>query len=126
MSTEAVKKVVQNYIDGTFTGNADLLASAFHKDAIMTGYMGPDLVIATPAAFVDEIRNNKSMQSQGHAFKAEIEDITVVGGVAQARVHETGFWGEGEVMELFQLLIDTDGQWKIISKCFTTMPPAVK
>ena len=123
--SDAVKKVVQNYIDGTFTGNADLLASAFHKDAIMTGYMGPDLVIATPAVFVDEIRNNPSMQSQGHPYKAEIEDIYVNGGVAQVRVHETGMWGEGEVMELLHMLIDADGQWKIISKCFTTLPPAV-
>lgn len=123
--TDAVKKVIQNYIDGTFTGDADLLATAFHKDAIMTGYLGPDLVIATPAAFVDEIRNNKSMQSQGHPYKAEITEIKVVGGVAQVVVHETGMWGEGEVEEFFQLLKDNDGAWKIISKCFTTIPPAV-
>lgn len=125
MSTETVKKVVQNYIDATYTGNADLLASCFHKDATMTGYMGPNLVIATPGVFVDEIRNNPSMQSQGHPFKGQIEDIYVNGGVAVVRLHETGMWGEGEVMELFQLLLDNDGAWKIIAKCFTTLPPAV-
>lgn len=123
--SDAVKKVMQNYIDGTFTGNGDLLASAFHEDAIMTGYLGPQLIIATPAVFIDEIRNNPSMQSQGHPYKAEITAVKVVGGVAQATVHETGMWGEGEVEEFFQLLKDGDGVWKIISKCFTTIPPAV-
>lgn len=123
--SDAVKKVIQNYIDGTFTGNGDLLASAFHKDAIMTGYLGSQLVIATPAVFIDEIRNNPSMQSQGHPYKAEITALKMVGGVAQATVHETGMWGEGEVEDFFQLLKDDDGAWKIISKCFTTIPPAV-
>lgn len=121
MSEADVRQLVQNYIDGTFTANVELLQSCFHKDAIMTGYMGPDLVIATPAIFIEDIKSNPSMESKGDPYKADITELAVTGNVARATVKETGFFGEGALEDSFHILKDTDGKWKIISKCFTTL-----
>lgn len=48
-----------------------------------------------------------------------------VGGIAQAVVHETGMWRKGLVNVFFKFLKNVGGVWKIISKCFMTIPSAV-
>lgn len=118
---EAVKKVVQNYIDGTYNADIDLLKSVFHDQAIMTGYMGNDLMIAVPAAFIEDIASHPSMKESGAPYEAEVTHLTVTGNIAEAVVAESGFFGDGKLEDHFHLLKDSDGEWKIISKCFTTL-----
>ena len=118
--TLLVKQVMQNYMDGTFNANIEQLKSAFHPNAVMNGYLGPDCVIATPAAFIEDIASDPSMASQGDAYHAEIESLRIEGNVAAVVVSETGFRGSASLVDFFQL-IKADGEWKIISKLFTTL-----
>lgn len=118
--TLKVKQVMQNYMDGSYQADIEKLKSAFHPNAVMNGYLGPECVLATPAAFIDDIASAPSMASQKDAYQAEIESIRIEGNVAAVVVSETGFRGSATLVDFFHL-IKTDGEWKIISKLFTTL-----
>ena len=120
VETKAVKQVIQNYMDGTYKAEIDKLKGVFHEKAVMNGYLGPDCLIADPSGFVPDIASAPSMESKGDPYQAEIESIRIEGNVASVIVSETGFGGEGTLVDFFHL-IKVDGKWSIISKLFTTL-----
>jgi len=117
---EQVQEVLSRYMEGTYTANIPMLESVFHKDARMVGYLGDQLLIGTPAPFIEDMGSQASMKEQGHNYQAEVRDVEVNGNVAKATVHETGFRGSAELVDHFHLLCE-NGEWKIISKTFTTI-----
>ena len=120
VESKAVKQVIQNYMDGTYKAEIDKLKGVFHEKAVMNGYLGPDCLIADPSGFVADIASAPSMESKGDPYQAEIESIRIEGNVASVIVSETGFRGEGTLVDFFHL-IKVDGKWSIISKLFTTL-----
>lgn len=119
-AVEKVREVLDRYIKGTYTADIPMLESVFHKEARMTGYLGDQLLIGTPAPFIEDMGSQASMKEQGHPYQAEVRDVEVNGGVARATVYETGFRGSAELVDHFHLLCE-NGEWKIISKTFTTI-----
>ena len=117
---KAVKELIQRYIDGTYLADIPMLKSVFHEKAVMNGYLGPNLLLADPAPFLEDMGSSPSMQSNNDPYKAEIKSITIEGDVASAALYETGFRGEASLVDFFHC-IKTDGEWKIISKLFTTL-----
>jgi len=120
VDSEAVKKVIEDYIDGTFKADIEKLKGVFHENAVMNGYLGPMLILADPAPFLEDMGSAPSMESVGDPYRAEIECIYVEGNVASVALSETGFRGDGKLVDFFHL-IKTEGEWKIISKLFTTV-----
>lgn len=117
---EQIREVLERYMEGTYTANIPMLESVFHKEARMVGYLGDQLLIGTPAPFIEDMGSQPSMKELGHNYQAEVQDLEVNGNVARASVHETGFRGNGELIDHFHLLCE-NGEWKIISKTFTTI-----
>ena len=120
VETKAVKQVIQNYMDGTYKAEIDKLKGVFHEKAVMNGYLGPDCLLADPSGFIADIAGSPSMASNNDPYQAEIESIRIEGNVASVIVSETGFRGEGTLVDFFHL-IKVDGKWSIISKLFTTL-----
>lgn len=118
--TVKIKEILQDYVDGTYQADTEKLKGVFHGRAVMNGYLGPECVLGTPDLFIADMASAPSMASRGDPYHAEIEMLRVEGDVAVAAVSETGFRGEGALVDFFQL-IKTDGEWKIISKLFTTL-----
>lgn len=116
----AVKDVIGKYMKGTFEADIPLLKSVFHENAIMNGYLGDDLVMGAPSLFINDMASSPSMASQGAAYQGEIEMIRIERSVATVIVSESGFRGDGNLVNSFHL-IKTDGEWKILSKLFTTV-----
>lgn len=116
----AIRAVIQDYIDGTYTADTDKLKGVFHEKAVMNGFLGPDCVLAGPSVFIQDIASAPSMESAGDAYDAQIESIAVEGDVATVVLTETGFRGEAALTDFFHLIKGDDG-WKIISKLFTTV-----
>lgn len=116
---EAVRGVVQKYIDGTYNGDARSLKECFHSRAVMNGYLGDQLLMGGPEPFFENIENNPSMAEGGAPYHADITSIEVVGNVAGVVVKETGFAGTMSFTNFFHLL-KQGGEWKIVSKTFTT------
>ena len=49
---DVIAKVIQHYIDGARSGKGDDMKPAFHEDATVFGYVGPDL-FAGPIRKID-------------------------------------------------------------------------
>lgn len=116
---EAVRKVVQQYIDGTYKGDVKALRDCFHPKAVMNGFLQDQLLLGGPEPFLENIENNPSMAEAGVPYKGEITFVDLVGNVASVTIKETGFAGSMNFTDYFHLLKE-QGEWKIISKTFTT------
>lgn len=115
-----VEEVIDAYIKGTFTADTALLKEVFHPDAIMTGYLGEDLLLGTPQPFIEDIGSQPSMESLGHPYQAEVTAKVITGQIAEVTVKETGFRGEASLEDHFHLFNDGT-RWFIISKLFTVL-----
>ncbi len=109
---DIIAKVVQHYIDGARSGKGDDMKPAFHEDATVFGYVGPDL-------FAGPIQNLFAWNDDnGPATELEdrIASIDVTGTVATVRL-ELENWTGFRFTDLFTLL-KVDGDWKIMNKVF--------
>ncbi len=109
---DVIAKLVQHYIDGARSGKGDDMRPAFHTDATVFGYVGPDL-------FAGPIENLFAWNDDnGPATELEdrIASIDVVGTVATVRL-ELENWTGIRFTDLFTLL-KVDGDWKIMNKVF--------
>ncbi len=109
---DAIAKVVQHYIDGARSGKGDDMKPAFHEDATVFGYVGPDL-------FAGPIQNLFAWNDDnGPATELvdRIASIDITGTVATVRL-ELENWTGIRFTDLFTLL-KVDGDWKIMNKVF--------
>jgi hypothetical protein len=116
---QAVRIVIQQYIDGTYQGDVKTLKKCFHPKAVMNGYFQDQLLLGGPEPFFENIENNPSMAEGGAPYQGTIASVDIVGKVASVTIKETGFAGTMAFTDYFHLIKD-QGEWKIISKTFTT------
>ena len=113
---DAITEVIQQYLDGAKSGRGDDMKPAFHEDATVFGYVGPDL-FAGPIQnlFVWNDENGPATELQ-----SRIASIDLVGTVATVRL-ELDNWTGHRFTDLFTLL-KLDGEWKIMNKVFHLHP----
>ncbi len=109
---EAIAKVVQHYIDGAESGRSDDMKPAFHKDATIFGYVGPDLF----AGPIQQLFAWNDGNGPATELQSRIASIDLVGTVATVRL-ELDNWTGHRFTDLFTLL-KVDGEWKIMNKVF--------
>lgn len=109
---DAITRTVQNYINGGKTGRTADMKLAFHPDATIFGYIGPDL-FAGPiqGLFAWNDQNGPATELEGR-----ITSIDIVETVATVRL-ELDNWTGHRFTDLFTLL-KVDGAWKIMNKVF--------
>ena len=109
---DAISKTVQHYIDGGKTGRSDEMKLAFHPDATIFGYAGPELFGGPIQMLFDWVeQNGPAAELQGR-----ITSIDLTESVATVRL-ELENWSGRRFTDLFTLL-KIDGEWKILSKVF--------
>ncbi len=109
---DVITKVVQHYIDGARSGKGDDMKPAFHEDATVFGYVGPDL-FAGPIQKLFAWNDDNGPATE---LEDRIASIDVVGTVATVRL-ELENWTGFRFTDLFTLL-KVDGDWKIMNKVF--------
>jgi Putative lumazine-binding len=109
---QAISETLQHYLDGAKTGKGDLMKPAFHADATIFGYVGPDLFAGPIHGLFDWNDQNGPAKD----IVAKITSIEVVGTIAAVRV-ESDNWTGHRFSDFFTLL-KVDGQWKIMNKVF--------
>ena len=109
---EAIAKVVQHYIDGDKSGKCEDMMPAFHKDATIYGYVGPDL-FAGPIQLMFDWNDANGAATD---LEARIASIDIIDTVATVRL-ELDNWTGYRFTDLFTLL-KVDGQWLIMNKVF--------
>ena len=111
---DAITKTVQRYINGGKTGRSDEMKLAFHADATIFGYVGPELFGGPIQMLFDWVdQNGPATELQGR-----ITSIDLAESVATVRL-ELENWSGRRFTDLFTLL-KIDGEWKILSKVFHT------
>jgi hypothetical protein len=107
-----IEKTVQHYIDGAKSGKGNDMKPAFHKDATIFGYIGPDLFSGPIQGLFDWNDQNGPAKD----IKARIAGIDIEGTIATVRL-ETDNWTGHRFTDMFTLL-KVDGEWKIMNKVF--------
>lgn len=113
---DAIATTIQTYINGGISGKGEDMKPAFHENATIHGYIGPDL-FGGPIQGLFEW-NDGNGPAEG--LTSEIINIDIQGSIATARV-ELDNWTGHKFTDMFTLL-KTDGEWKIISKVFYLHP----
>ncbi len=109
---EMIEKTIQHYIDGARDGKGDLMKPAFHDDATIFGYIGPDLF----AGPIQKLYDWNDENGPATEIETNIASIDIEGTIATARL-EADNWTGLKFTDMFTLL-KTDGQWKIMNKVF--------
>jgi len=116
----AIREVLQDYMEGSYTANLELLRSVFYPEATMSGLMANnELEVGTPQPFYDELEETASCRKMGEPYEAEIGYIHITGKAASASLIEDNLLGRNYVNHFHLLKIS--GDWKIISKTYVEM-----
>lgn len=109
---QAIARTIQYYIDGAISGRVEDLRPAFHADATIFGYVGPDLFASPIQDFYDwHTQNGPATGLEFHTTS-----IDIGGSVATVRL-ELNNWTGHRFTDMFTLL-KVDGEWKIMNKVF--------
>ena len=113
---DEITKVMTAYIDGARTGKGAAMKPAFHNDATIFGYVGPDLFGGPIQGLYDW--NDQNGPAAG--IQSRFTSIDVVGTVASVRL-DTDNWTGHRFTDFFNL-VKIDGQWQVVSKVFYLHP----
>jgi hypothetical protein len=113
---DAIARAIQRYVDGGKSGRGEDMKPAFHADATIFGYVGPDLF----AGPIQKLFDWNDQNGPAAGLQARVASIDVMGTIASARV-ELDDWTGHRFTDMFTLL-KVDGEWKIISKVFYLHP----
>ena len=113
---DAIAKTLQHYIDGAKSGRGDDMKPAFHKDATIFGYVGPDLF----AGPIQQLFAWNDQNGAATGLQARIASIDLIDTVATVRL-ELDNWTGYRFTDLFTML-KVDGEWKIMNKVFHLHP----
>lgn len=113
-----IKRVITQYVEAYLQADVDALRGVFAEDAVMNGYVSDRLVTGAPEQFIQNVGNTPPIATQGGTPTYEIGEIEITGNAAAVTLREMGF-GELNFTDYMHLL-KRDGQWKIVSKTFST------
>jgi hypothetical protein len=113
---------IQKYIDGIARHDTELLAEAFHDDAIMSSHLGGKFaIVPAKATIVAYMKSNPPVSETSPNFRGRILSIEQAGSMASATIAEDEL--EGLNFITFFHLHNLDGTWLITSKATFARPP---
>lgn len=113
-TTQSPRSVIEAYVTGTAQRDIALLEEIFHEDAVMSGWLGQDLLHGGPEPFYGALEANEISE----AYAADITHVTQTGPVATATLTEANLLGLSFTNH-FHLAQQEDGSWRITSKLFS-------
>ena len=113
---DAIASTIQHYVDGARSGRGEDMRPAFHADATIFGYVGPDLFAGPIQGLFDWNDGNGPATD----VQARIASVDICGTVATVRL-ELDNWTGHRFTDMFTML-KVDGEWKIMNKVFYLHP----
>jgi hypothetical protein len=104
-----IREAIKYYADGMKTGSVEILKEGFHRQAILCGYLGDEMIAAPIEGLYDWVKSNPPPAETGDDFDCLFLTIEITGRVAAASVRE------GHFIDYFHLLKERD-RWWIVSK----------
>jgi Putative lumazine-binding len=113
---DAIARTIQHYIEGAKSGRGADMKPAFHQDATIFGYVGPDLF----AGPIQQLFDWNDQNGPATGLQARIAGMDIIGTIATVRL-ELDNWTGHRFTDLFTLL-KVNGEWKIMNKVFHLHP----
>ncbi len=113
-----IRRVVTQYVEGYLNADVAALKEVFAEDAVMNGYLGDRLIEGAPAFFIENVGKAPPIAGQVGNPTYHIGEVEIRGDAAAVTLHERDFGGMN--FTDFMHLLKRDGEWKIISKTFST------
>ncbi|MFK7774190.1 MAG: nuclear transport factor 2 family protein [Saprospiraceae bacterium] len=111
---QLIEKTINHYFDGMVNHNADSFTKAFHPTAIMRWNDGAKYSeVNAVEALSGYVNSNATVKT-----KTKIVNVNIVGDAANVHLeleYETFTFVD------FMHLMKIDGEWKIVSKTYTTV-----
>lgn len=115
-STAEITRVLETYFNGIFRGDAELLRSVFHTQALVSGDINGVTYFKTADQYLTGVENRKSPYESGEVLRMNIVSIEIMNSIAVAKVNVPIF--EYNYYDLLSLVF-IDGKWIIINKLLT-------
>jgi hypothetical protein len=112
----AISTTLNDYFDGIFNGDVDALRGIFHPQALVSGDIKGQPYLKTLDEYLAGVKNRRSPQSLGEAFRMRIIGIEVLNSTAIAKVQVSIF--EYNYYDLLSLTL-VNGRWIIMNKLLT-------
>lgn len=109
---QEIKDVVMQYVNGCAMGDVDLAKKAFHKDAVMYGYLNGKLC----AGSIDALYGAIEQLGADSGTQSEVDVMEIAGTAATVRVVLEDWHGMG--FTDFHSLVKMDDKWQIVAKIF--------
>ena len=109
---QVIKDVVMQYVNGCATGDVEMAKKAFHKDAIMYGYLNGDLSDGS----IENLYAAMNALGAAPDTKYQVDIVECVGTAAVVRVVLEDWHGLS--FTDFHSLVKIDGKLTIIAKIF--------
>ncbi|RKS25476.1 putative lumazine-binding protein [Flavobacterium endophyticum] len=111
-----ITSVLEDYFNGIFVGDVDLLKSVFHPQAFLSGDIKGEPYFKTLDQYLEGVKNRTSPSELGAAFGMETLSIEIINTIAIAKTRVPIF--EYNYYDLLSLSL-IDGQWVITNKLLT-------
>ena len=109
---DAIVAALQHYLEGGRLGRSAEMKKAFHPDATIFGYLGPDFIGGPIQGLYDWVDQNPPAAG----LQARIVSVNWEQTVASVRL-DLDDWGGHRFTDMFTML-KVDGEWKVINKVF--------
>ena len=110
---DAVIATANQYVEGLRVGSAEVVAQAFHKDAVMYGYTNGELLGGPIRNLFDFVQKNGSAPEI--TTRLDILAITPTTAVVRVDMENDAI---GADYNDYLTLIKIDGAWKVIAKVY--------
>ena len=108
----------QNYFEGIYQGNVDLLKQIFHPGTLVFGDINGVPYAKTLQQYLEGVASRQSPKDSGKPFKGEIISIKVVNSIAIAEVKVKMYdFYYYDLLSFHQI----DGHWLIVNKMLTNL-----
>ncbi|MEM9647768.1 MAG: nuclear transport factor 2 family protein [Bacteroidota bacterium] len=110
-----IEAVVFDYFNGIYSGDTNLLESAFSKNAMLYGDIKGEPYEREMDPYLESVKQRKSPKDLGENFRMEIVGMEIIGRLAMVKAHLPML---GYNYYDFLSLYYVDGKWSIVNKLF--------
>jgi hypothetical protein len=114
--SKEIVSVIENYFEGIYKGDIELLRSVFHRDTLLFGDIKGYSYQKNVDDYLAVVANRKNPKEIGELFQMKILSVEVLGTIAFVKVHVPML---GYNYYDYLSLLKFNQQWKIVSKLFT-------
>ncbi len=111
-----IKQVIQDYLEGLYRCDTELLARVFHPQALYATAVDAAPLIMDMATYLPVVAQRDPPARQNAVRRERILLVDIVGPTTAMVKLECSFFGKDYIDLL--TLICVDGRWQIISKVF--------